>query len=109
MTSPRRTPQKAGKGSAWGRGPIPSEATTSCEQHALDPPTVPQEPLGLLEAKPKGRTAPVPTLSNDGGRLPAAQTGPPDGRLADVRPVNHLVHAVEGQPDDDFILQVQTG
>lgn len=36
------------------------------------------------------------------------QAGSPNGRFTDVRPVDHLVHAVEGQPDDDFRLEVKT-
>ena len=50
----------------------------------------------------------LPTLSNDGGWLSAMQTGSPNGRLTDVSPVYHLVHTVEGQSNDDFILEVQT-
>lgn len=46
-------------------------------------------------------------LSNDGGWLSTMQTGSPNGRLTDVGPVNHLVHTVEGQSNDDFIRGMQ--
>lgn len=73
------------------------------------PSALPQEPLGLPEAKPRRESGVcLPTLSNDGGWLSTMQTGSPNGRLTDVGPVNHLVHTVEGQSNDDFILEVQT-
>lgn len=70
---------------------------------------LPREPHGLLEADPERKEGiSPPTLSNDGGWLPAVQAGSPNGGLADVGPVNHLVHTVEGQSNDDFILEAQT-
>lgn len=69
----------------------------------------PQEPLGLLETKPKRKNGTsLRTLSNDGGWLSTMKTGSPNGRLTDVGPVNHLIHTVEGQSNDDFILEMQT-
>ena len=89
--------------------PAPLRLPYPVSNHTLHPSPLSQEPRGLLEAKPKRKNdICLPTLSDDGAWLSTVQTGSPNGRLTDVGPVNNLVHTVEGQSNDDFILEVQT-
>lgn len=89
--------------------PGPLQSSYPISNQIPHPSTPSPKPLGLPEAKPKRKKdLSLPTLSKDGGWLPTMQTGSPNGRLTDVGPVHHLVHTVEGQSDDDFILEAQT-
>ena len=46
-----------------------------------------------------------PTWLNDRDDVSSFQAGLVDGGRADLRPVDHLLHAVVGHPDDELALR----